>query len=334
MKHARRGVHGLIAGLVGGLPGIAQIAHGQSDTTYPELTIPFQAEAVTDTGVFYFQGMSGVPDNQNQGFTANAGFVITEDSVVVFDALGTPSLGAAMIEKIRDTSPLPISHVVVSHYHADHVYGLQAFKELTEAKVVAHQHARHYLDSPDANQRLSQRQEALAPWVNDSTRIIGPDMTFESHQTFESGSYQFSLVHAGPAHASDDTLMMVQPAGVLFSGDIIQNGRIPYLASSEVDSANWLNAIERVRELAPTYLVPGHGPASSNAMEALQFTHDYLSFVREEMGNAVDNWIPFEDAYEQTDWSRYETMPAFDASNKANAYRVFLEMEKAALGGG
>ncbi|WP_372987249.1 MBL fold metallo-hydrolase [Marinobacter sp.] len=300
---------------------------------YAPLSIPFEAEPVSVDNVFYFAGQSGVPGKQNEGFTANAGFVITEDGVVVFDALGTPSLGAAMIDKIHEKTELPISHVVISHYHADHVYGLQAFKDLTDAQVIAQETSSVYINSPDAGQRLGQRKQALSPWVDDNTRVVAPDVTFEDETLVESGSYQFRIVHAGPAHSTDDSLMMVQPASVLFSGDIIQNGRVPYLASSEVDTKNWMEAIDKVREMKPKILIPGHGKASENAMEALNFTYDYLAYVREQMGDAVENWVQFEEAYAATDWSRYEGLPAFDASNKANAYRVYLEMEKAALGG-
>ncbi|MBZ2168062.1 MBL fold metallo-hydrolase [Marinobacter sp. F4216] len=328
-KHAvAKGVVRLIAGMMLGSQSIVTLAE-----SFPDISIPFEAESVGGAGVYYFQGISGVPDSQNEGFTANAGFVVTGESVVVFDALGTPSLGVAMIKAIQEKTDLPISHVVISHYHADHIYGLQAFRAMTDAQILAHQSGAGYVDSLAAQQRLSQRREALSPWVNEDTRLIAPDKTFESDVSLELGDYRFSIVHAGPAHAPDDTLMMVEPAGVLFSGDIIQSGRIPYLASSTVNSENWMKAIEQVRELSPRYLVPGHGAASENAIEALNFTFNYLSYVREAMGEAVENWLPFEEAYAQTDWSRYEGLPAFDASNRANAYRVFLEMEQAALGG-
>lgn len=305
----------------------------ESLSAYPALSIPFEAEPVGAENVYYFAGQSGVPDSENEGFTANSGFVITEKGVVVFDALGTPSLGFEMIAKIREMTALPITHVVISHYHADHVYGLQVFRDHTEAKIIAQESSAAYIQSPDADRRLEQRKVALSPWVDDKTRLIAPDLTFDETMTFESGGFRFLILHAGPAHAPDDSLMMVEPAGVLFSGDIIQNGRVPFLASSEVDTRNWMKAIDKVRALEPEILIPGHGRASGNAMAALNFTYDYLAYVREKMGDAVDQWVQFEEAYRQTDWSRYENLPAFDASNKANAYRVYLEMEKAALGG-
>lgn len=318
----------LAAGLIL-LPGTVL---AESGSPYPDISIPFGAETINADNIYFFQGQSGVPGETNQGFTANAGFVITEDGVVVFDALGTPSLGDAMIREIRELTDQPITHVVVSHYHADHIYGLQAFKDLTKAKIIAQDNSSRYITSPDAEQRLAQRQKALTPWVDKKTRVIPPDVTFADEMFLESGSYRFSIYHAGPAHSPDDSMMMVEPAGVLFSGDIIQNGRVPFLNSDQVDTENWMKAIEKVRKLEPKVLLPGHGPASPNAMEALDFTYNYLSFVRSQMKDAVENWVPFEDAYQQTDWSRYESLPAFEASNKANAYRVYLDMEKSALG--
>ena len=45
------------------------------------------------------------------------------------------------------------------------------------------------------------------------------------------------------------------------------------------------------------------------------------------MRKAVQNFVPFDEAYAATDWSRYKDLPAFDASNRGNAYRIYLEME-------
>jgi glyoxylase-like metal-dependent hydrolase (beta-lactamase superfamily II) len=87
--------------------------------------------------VYYVQGMSGVASEENQGFNSNAGFVVTKEGVVVFDALGTPVLGEKLIAAIRKITDQPIKRVIVSHFHADHVYGLQAFKAIG-AEIWAH----------------------------------------------------------------------------------------------------------------------------------------------------------------------------------------------------
>ncbi len=60
----------------------------------------------------------------------------------------------------------------------------------------------------------------------------------------------------------------------------------------------------------------------------LTLTRDYLAYLRQEMGKAVAEMIPFEEAYLATDWSRYEFLPAFPEANRVNAYNTYILMEK------
>src|SRR5450432_562170 len=107
---------------------------------------------------WFFQGEAGMASLANKGYMSNAGFVVTNDGVVVFDALGTPALGQAMMAAIRKVTPAPIRRIVISHYHADHIYGLQALKS-TGAEIWAHVKAKGYFTSGVAEDRLAQRRE-------------------------------------------------------------------------------------------------------------------------------------------------------------------------------
>src|SRR5438477_12638615 len=66
--------------------------------------------------VYYVQGLSGIASSANEGYNSNAGFVVTEQGVVVVDALGTPAPGAALLKAIRRVTPTPVKRVVVRHY--------------------------------------------------------------------------------------------------------------------------------------------------------------------------------------------------------------------------
>jgi glyoxylase-like metal-dependent hydrolase (beta-lactamase superfamily II) len=142
------------------------------------------------------------------------------------------------------------------------------------------------------------------------------------------GSKRFVLIYAGPAHSASDSMMVVEPDGVLFAGDVVQNGRIPFMNADDVDTANWLRSLAEVETLAPKFIIPGHGRPSANAKDAIAFTRDYISFARAAMAKAAEDWIDFDTAYDRIDWSKYKDIPAFDVNNRANAYRIFLEMEK------
>ena len=312
-------------------------ANAADDPAYPPLPEPLKIAQVPGSPIYYAIGHPGVPDSANAGNTSNAGFVITPDGVLVFDTLGTPSLGLALLQEIRKRTQAPIRYVVISHYHADHIYGLQAFKDRADAVVIAQEKAADYtnpdnFDEESAAPRLAQRREALAPWVNDKTRIIEPDIYFGPGLTISLGAKRFVIVYAGPAHSESDSMMMVLPDRVLFAGDIVQNGRIPFMSSADVSTAHWLEGLRVVAGLKPRFVIPGHGQPSTDVASAIAFTRDYITFVRTAMGKAVEDWADFDTAYKQVDWSKYQTYPAFDATNRGNAYRVFLDMENAAFG--
>ena len=300
---------------------------------------PLTVEQIPGHSIYYSIGHPGIPAHRNQGNTSNAGFVVTPQGVVVFDALGTPSLGWALLQDIRKITDKPVRYNVLSHYHADHIYGLQAFKDHTDTVIIAQDRAREYKEQNEetaderANQRLDQRRQALAPWVNSQTRVVPPDITFNDRLTLTLGGKSFEMIYAGPAHSASDMMMMVEPDGVLFAGDIVQNGRIPFMNSDDVDTKQWLTALSVVEKLNPKFIIPGHGKPSTAAKEAIGFTRDYILYVRAAMSKAVANWTDFDVAYRQTDWSKYAKMPAFDANNRGNAYRIFLEMEHNQFGG-
>jgi glyoxylase-like metal-dependent hydrolase (beta-lactamase superfamily II) len=158
--------------------------------------------------------------------------------------------------------------------------------------------------------------------------VVPPDITFDKRMTIYLGGKRFVLIYAGPAHSASDSMMFVEPDGVLFAGDVVQNSRIPFMNADDVDTANWLKSLAEVEMLAPKFIIPGHGLPSTDAANAIAFTRDYITYVRDAMEKAAEDWTDFDVAYDRTDWSKYKNLPAFDANNRGNAYRVYLEMEQ------
>ncbi len=307
------------------------IAHAEKivNTPYGESQVEFKVQQVDNTPVYYVIGQSGIPGADNEGHTSNAGFVITKKGVVVYDTLGTPILGYLLYSAIKKITDKPITHIISGHYHADHFYGLQAFKEHSKATIWAHKSAYVYLNSPAAKRRLAQRQESLFPWVNEKTYIVNPDKTFSKNKTLDMGDVQIELIHAGTAHSPDDIIMLVKNYGVVFSGDLIFSGRLPFLGGEDVNTKNWLSGLSYLQQIKPTpkLIIPGHGAPDTDATRSIAFTKNYLSFLRKVMGDAAEQLNGFAETYKNTDWSKYKNAKTFTAANRGNAYRVFLEME-------
>ena len=280
---------------------------------------------------WFFEGESGMASVANKGFMSNSGFVVTDDGVVVFDALGTPALGRAMVAAIAKVTPRPIRRVVVSHYHADHIYGLQALKS-AGAEVWAHRRGQAYLASPVAAERLAQRRNDLVPWVDDETIVVKPDLWLDGDTDFRMGGLTFRILYSHGAHSPEDVMMYVVEDRLLFAGDLIFAGRVPFVGNA--DSAGWLTAMDLMIGLSPAVVIPGHGPASRDVARDMKLTREYLGYLRKTMGDAARDLRPFEEAYAGTDWSAFKGLPAFEQANRINAYGTYLLMEQELLQGG
>lgn len=292
-----------------------------------ELKAKVVPEKVT-ARTWFVQGKAGMASAENEAFNSNAGFVVTDEGVVVIDALGSPALGEKLLAAIRRVTTKPVKRVIVTHYHADHFYGLEAFRK-AGAEIWAHGAAREYFANGEAERRRQQRARDLFPWVTENMPLLEADRWLEGDASFTLGGLRFEIQHFGPAHSPEDLVVVVPDEGVVFIGDILFTGRIPFVG--EADSKAWLARIERLISLKPRLMVTGHGEVSRDPAKDLVLTREYLVFLRQAMGKAVEDFVPFEEAYKRTDWSRFSKLPAFEAANRINAYGTYLLMEKESL---
>ena len=292
-----------------------------SAATLAQVLMPVQVAP----GAWMVQGESALGSAANRNFISNAGFVVTDDGVLVVDALGSPALAEELLAAIRRITDKPVRHIVVTHYHADHIYGLQSFKA-AGAQVLAEAEGQVYLHSETAALRLKASREELFPWIDEKTQLVAADRWIREPLTLRMGGLEFVVQPVGPAHTPEDLVVYVPQLKLLFAGDLVFRGRVPFVG--QADSGRWIAGLDRLLAFDAQVIVPGHGPVSNTAREDLQMTRDYLAYLRKTMGAAARDMEPFEEAYKRTDWSRFETLPLFGAANRINAYNTYLLMER------
>ena len=291
---------------------------------YPPVSVEMKLEQISEH-VYYVKGAAGIATD-NEGFISNAAVVVTEEGIVAIDALGSPSLAARFLELVREVSDQPIKKIIVTHYHADHIYGLQVFKALG-AEIIAPSGYEEYYASSYAQERLEERRFSLSPWVNEKTQLISPDVVVSEDYDFTIGGVDLSVKLFGAAHSDGDLAVLIKNDGVLVSGDIIFEGRVPFTGGA--DTAHWLEVLQELNATELKGLIPGHGPAASDPQQAVAMTLNYLQFTRDQMAVAVEEMIPFAEAYDAVDWSAFSHLPAFEATHRRNAYGVYLSLEAA-----
>ena len=293
-------------------------------TKYPPLEMKMEAKKLAEH-TYLVQGIPGIATD-NGGFISNSGFVVTDEGVVVIDALGSPPLAVELLKRIRQVTDKPIKKLIITHYHADHVFGAQVFKEIG-AEIIAPVGSMKYINADSTPARLNERRESLKPWVNEQTYVVTPDVIIDKTTDFTLGGQEFTINVVGAAHSDGDLTLLAKEDGVLFSGDIIFGGRVPFIGGGS--TIKWVETLaEMAKGLDLNILVPGHGDASTDPAQAIKLTSSYIVYMREVMGAAVEDLEEFVEAYEAADWSEFSSLPAFDNVNRMNANTVFLSMEE------
>ena len=303
-----------------GVLGWVTLAIAAPEPQFPQIEMTLEQ---VSPHVYYVRGVPGIA-TEHEGFISNAAAVLTSEGWVIVDTLGTPALGEMFLQRLRKVSDKPVKKVFVTHYHADHIYGLQVFKALG-AEIYAPNEVDNYLASDIAEKRLEERRESLKPWVNANTRLLRPDHYVKADFSFTLGDTAFQVTQFGSAHSEGDLSVYMKNEKVLMAGDLVFSGRIPFVGGDDIQ--RWIAKLDDIARVPASVVVPGHGKAFTDAAEGTTLTKEYLQLMYTKMQAGVSDLMSFDDAYAAVDWGKFKALPAFEAGNRRNALRVFTALE-------
>jgi len=199
-------------------------------------------------GVFAYVQSDGSWWVNTTGFIPGAGHVLA------IDACATERRTRALLAAIDATTAAPVQTLINTHYHGDHTYGNSLFAATTT--VVGHERCRAGMLADTFLAQTPPLWQPSPPWGDLSIRP--PEVTFTDRLTVWVDELAVELHHAGGrAHTDSDIVAWLPERGVLFTGDLIFNGGTPMLLMGSV--TGYLAALERIRAIGATVLVPGHG---------------------------------------------------------------------------
>ncbi|MBD3669820.1 MAG: MBL fold metallo-hydrolase [Gammaproteobacteria bacterium] len=281
---------------------------------------------------YFLYGNISILNERNRGFNGNAGFVVTEEGVVVIDSLGTPLLGERLISTIRNITDKPIKYLIVTHNHPDHAYGGSAFHELENVTIISHKGTETYNHSATLQQSVDYRNQLLG----DDMKGFEPlkvDRFIKSDPynkiSIKLGASQFDVYNTGTHHSYGDLVVHQVKQDILWISDLAFNQRTTYMGDG--DSAQILKSLEwLMTEFKDIKLmVPGHGSAQTPPFPMVDKTRRYVARMRKEMREAVENGIDLHSAVKQVEFEEWKDLPLYEQNQRANANFVYREMEKA-----
>lgn len=267
-------------------------------------------------------GATAPPTYENSGHNNNLSFIVTGDGVVVINGGAAYILAKALHEEIKAITDQPVRLVIDENGQGHAMLG-NSYWSQQGVTILAHVDAAHEIED-----RGNQILEGMKRYNRDKaegTFVAPPTQTFEDKHVIEMGDFHIEVLHLGPAHGPGDTQVWLPEQSLVIAGDMAFHERmLPIFEDTIV--ADWLETWEAGFEaLNATYVIPGHGHPT-NMAQVRRYTRDYLLYLREKIGEHLENGGDLADAY-YVDQSPYAHLDTFEELATRNAGRVYEQME-------
>ena len=188
----------------------------------------------------------------------NTGVIIGDESVMIVEAQATPRLARKVIECVRSVTDKPISHLVLTHYHAVRVLGASAYgaREIimsdTAAAMVEERGQEDWDSEFGRFPRLFQGHEEIPG-------LTKPTTTFSDSMTVYLGKRRVDIMKLGRAHTAGDAVIWVPDSEVMFTGDIVEYHSACYCGDGHFQ--DWPETLANIASFEPQAIAPGRGDA-------------------------------------------------------------------------
>jgi len=278
---------------------------------------------------------------------SNAGIIDLGNRTLVFDAFMNPDAATELKKAAELLTKHPVSFVINSHYHDDHIRGNQVF--VPGATIISTEWTKNEMRTAEAEElewlrknngrslekarqqlnsaTASEKDEALM-WlgyyegISQSLPVLKttlPDVTFEDSLWIHGSKRSVLLIECKNCHTVSDVVMLLPLEGIAFMGDVLFVNRHPWFGDGSAE-----NLKEHLQgfyaNAAIKQFVPGHGPVAGK--EALQSLIRYISDLQQLASEAVQKNEGDSDFIKQDVLSQYKNwwFKRFYSDNLATVY--------------
>jgi len=253
----------------------------------------------------------------------NSGVIVGDRGVMVIDAQATPQMAKRVIDRIKQVTDKPVTHLVLSHYHAVRVLGAAAYgaEEIIASKnteaMIEERGAEDWASEFERFPRLFQGHETIPG-------LTRPTRTFDDPIAIDLGNRVVKIFHPGRGHTQGDTVVWLPEEKILFAGDLVEYGATPYCGDAHL--TDWPQTLAVLEELEPEKLVPGRGDAlttSAQCREAISMTRAFTGDLFETAKQARNEGLSLKETFDLAkqrmdpkygDWVIYEHCMPFNVA--------------------
>lgn len=282
-------------------------------------------------------------------FDCNSVFVVGDRDVVVVDTNVSPASARATLAALRKITDKPVSHVVNTHWHDDHIAGNQVYRDaFPGVRFVGHVRTRGELETTGAENRKSALEEGpgfakyLRKLVADgkslgggaitdeervayasdaaiveryfaeagALEVVFPDVAVDGTLTLERGGRTMEVRHLGRGHTASDLVVWLPKERVAIVGDLV-SWPVPLVGTTS-HPADFAGALDALLSLQPSVFVPGHGPVMKDDAY-VRLVARLLVSIRDQTAAAVARGETLEEARKSVDLTEFRKAIAGDS---------------------
>lgn len=258
-----------------------------------------------------------------ESFETNAILLLLPLNNIIVDTLAHPDQAAAIVNYLgsKNRNQLP-TWVINTHYHWDHIWGNQLFKECI---IIAHDACRQKVmqEGLEVLDRFKQKNSYY-----ESVELVSPNLTFSNTMTLNAEAEMPVEVCHFSSHSFDSAYVYLPNQQILVAGDILED---PFpLLERENGTQEYLTGLKKLMQKPIKTIIPGHGQVSGK--ELLENNYHYISTVWETACEAVKKDIPVERLFDKplTDFSLMPINQAYVdfyiEGHKDNIKRAYLDI--------
>jgi len=190
-------------------------------------------------------------------FDQNIVAILGTDETLVVDTRTSPRQAEEIKADLRELKAPPVTVVVDTHGHSDHVFGNQSFRP---CQIWGHQRCIPFMNA-QSEKALAGLKAQMPDMADEFAQVVvdPPDLTFTEGVTVEFGGRRVELRYLGRGHTDNDIVLVARDANVVCAGDLLENGATPYFGDGF--PMDWPQTAQRLLDLVGEQMVvvPGHG---------------------------------------------------------------------------
>ena len=272
--------------------------------------------------VYALLGPIGFPSKENRGYMVNSTVIIGDKGVILVDTGFTDEIGQHLKKTIAGITDKPVTHVINTHHHGDHVLGNVVFKD---AEIISAEKCRELMNAPGYPwvETVENMTESKFP----NTKIVPASVVYpeKSQQTVTLQGVPMVLIVPAGSHTPGDIMVHLPQYKLLVSGDILVKQMMPSFIDAHVKTL--ISTIESISKMDLKTIIPGHGPLmTTDDAKAMQKRIAKL-YAGVEAG--YKKGLTDSEIRKTLDLSEWKKFTEFENLMGMDINRTFLEVEEA-----